>query len=191
MKSFRWFYCLMMKFSVQIACKWMHVLWSHICCGRGPLKYYYISRVIILKGVWDWSSFFKPPMEQKVMLWCLQHGRSRRSNTSYYLWTRCPASLRRMSINPPPQTKQKWTAAPAQRTRSNTTCWSSCSLATARWRRELPAPSASTTTSSWSSSADTRPASTAAQRWRPVQSADRPSASGSSYSSEPLCPRSS
>lgn len=93
------------------------------------------------------------------------------------------------SFSPPlPQTKQKWTAAPAPRTRSSTTCWSSCSLATARWRSESPAPSASTTTSSWSSSADTPPASTAVPRSRPAPSAGRPSASGSSYLSEHLCP---
>lgn len=87
-------------------------------------------------------------------------------------------------LPPLQQTKQKWTAAPAPRTRSSTTCWSSCSRATVRWRSESPAPSASTTTSSWSSSADTPPASTAAQRSRPARSAGRPSASGSSCLSE-------
>ncbi len=86
------------------------------------------------------------------------------------------------------QTKQKWTAALALRTRSSTTCWSSCSLVTGRWRNGSLAPSASTTTSSLSSSADTPPASTAALRSRPARSAGRPSVSGSSYSSELLRP---
>lgn len=87
-----------------------------------------------------------------------------------------------------PQTKQRWTAAPALRTRSSTTCWSSCSPDTVRWRSESPAPSASTTTSSWSSSVDTPPASTAARRSKHAPSAGRPSASGSSYLSERLRP---
>lgn len=83
-----------------------------------------------------------------------------------------------------PQTKPRWTAAPAPRTLSSTTCWSSCSPATGRWRSASPAPSASTTTSSWSSSVATPPASTAAPRSRPAPSAGRPSGSGSSCLSE-------
>lgn len=94
-------------------------------------------------------------------------------------------------LPPLQQTKQKWTAVPAPRTRSSTTCWSSCSRATVRWRSESPAPSVSTTTSSWSSSVDTPPASTAAQRSRPARSAGRPSASGSSCLSERRCALSS
>lgn len=87
-----------------------------------------------------------------------------------------------------PQTKRRWTAAPAPRTQSSTTCSNNCSPATVRWRRGWPVPSASTTTSSWSSSAGTPPASTAAQRLRPARSAGRPSASGSSCLSELLSP---
>lgn len=88
----------------------------------------------------------------------------------------------------PSQTKRRWTAAPARRTRSSTTCWSSCSLDTGRWRSGSPAPSASTTTSNWSSSADTPPASSAAPRSRPAPSAGRPSARGFSCSYENPAP---
>lgn len=83
------------------------------------------------------------------------------------------------------QTKPRWTAVPGRRTQSSTTSWSSCSPATDRWRSASPAPSASTTTSSWCFSADTPPASSAAPRSRPAPSAGRPFASASSCSCEP------
>lgn len=92
-----------------------------------------------------------------------------------------------LHLHAPPQTKQKWTAAPAPRTRSSTTCWSSCSPGTARWRRGSPAPSASTTTSSWSFSADTPPALSAALLSRPAPYVGRQFGSGSSYLCDSVC----